>query len=85
VPVNLAVTVALGTTAPDGSFIVPRISPLVWPQAAPDPNRLANTNRYTHAHAVRFIAAPLEKAGAAHSPQTPNFEFSVAAFEKTLL
>src|SRR5665811_468565 len=68
VPARVTVIVAPGTVAPDGSFTVPRISPLVWPHAAPDPNRAANTNRDTHNHAVNFIAAPLDKATAAHSP-----------------
>src|ERR1700678_4080295 len=82
VPVNVAVIVAPGTIAPEGSFTVPRISPLVWPQAAPDSNRLANTNTYTHDHPVRFIAAPLDKAGAATPPRRSALSFRLQLAKK---
>src|SRR5580700_631712 len=75
VPVSVAVIVAPGTTAPDGSFTTPRIEPLVCPHAAPQPNSPANANRYTPNRHVVFIAAPLKKAGAIPRPPAPHFKF----------
>jgi hypothetical protein len=76
VPLRVAVTVAPGTTAPDGSFTIPRIEPFVdCPHAAPQPNSPANANRYTPNRHFVFIAAPLKKAGAIPSPRAPYFEF----------
>src|ERR1700678_162940 len=82
VPVSVAVIVAPGTIAPDGSFTVPRISPLVWPRAGPDPNRLANTTAYTQTHPVRFIAAPLIKAGAPTPPGRSALSFRLQLAKK---
>src|SRR5271155_4952840 len=84
VPVSVAVTAAPGTTAPDGSFTIPRIEPFVCPQAAPPPNSPTNANRYTPNRPVAFIAAPLKKSWRHPHPQAPHFEFFGCSLRKNL-
>src|SRR6516162_6617141 len=67
-PVNVAVTVTPGTTAPDGSFTVPRMAPFVCPMEATQNVRLMHAVRHTRTHAVALIDAPLENSASIQTP-----------------
>src|ERR1700741_4234725 len=70
-PVNVAVIVTPGTTAPDGSFTTPRIDPFVCPMAAAQNAKLTHASRHTRTHAIAFISAPFENF--ASTPDAPGF------------
>jgi DNA-binding transcriptional MerR regulator/mannose-6-phosphate isomerase-like protein (cupin superfamily) len=46
--------------------------PFVCPQAAPPHSNPTNANRHTRTHIFELIAAPLGKAGATPTPETPH-------------
>src|SRR5580704_2375240 len=83
VPLSTTVMTVPGTTAPVWSTTVPRIVPFVCAQAVPLKENATNTNRHTRAHVFEVIAAPLGKAGATTTPETPT-PFFGCSFRKNL-